>query len=91
MRWGDLLEGMTVFDWISPTAAIITDIVRGGSETFLIPQDCGLTGKEIERLLRRGGCETWGLMAINRTFTISVPKEQGDRARQILIQNGIPW
>lgn len=91
MGIGDLLEVLTIFDWISPTAAIIQDVARGGGETFLIPQTCGFTGKEIERVLRRAGCQTWGLMAINRTFTISVPKSQAELARRALIQHGIPW
>ena len=91
MRFGDLLEAMTVFDWISPAAAIIQDVARGGGETFLIPRDCGLTGREIQNTLRRAGCETWGLMIINHTFTISVPKGQAELARQTLNKYGIPW
>lgn len=91
MKWGDLLGAMTAFDWISPVAAIAQDIARGGSRTFLIPQDCGWTGREIEKMLRQAGCETWGLMAINQTFTISVPKNQSELAQQTLNKHGIPW
>lgn len=78
------------FDWISPLLAILGDIFRGGGFTFLIPATCGWTGREIARLLRRRGVQSWGLMIINRTFTITVPKGQARYAAQILLQAGLP-
>ena len=66
------------FDWISPLWAILQDLTRGPAHTFLIDQDggAGLTGREIENLLRRAGCQTWGAMLIGDTLTVSVPKTQ---------------
>ena len=77
-------------DWISPTAAIAQNILNGPSYTFLIPQNCGRTGREIIRMLRSRGVKTWGHMVINNTITISVPKKQAGWAQKILDMAGVP-
>jgi len=77
------------FDWISPTLAIMQDVANGGSRTFLIPLNCGWTGREIDRLLKRHGIKTWGLMAISDVFLISVHKTQGKQALRVLIRAGL--
>ena len=76
------------FDWISPVLAGVQNVARDG-EVLLVPQNCGYTGREVEKVLRRSGCETWGLMAINDTFTVSVPKGQANAARDALARAGI--
>ena len=81
--------GMT-FDWISPLAAITQDLANGPSHTFLIPLDCGWTGREIANLLQKRGVKVWGLMAINDVFTISVQKKAARYAQHLLDQAGIP-
>jgi len=79
------------FDWISPLIAIAGDIANGrNTRTFLIPANCGWTGREIERLLNRNGITTWGLMIINETFTISVRQSQAEWAQYVLERAGIP-
>lgn len=79
------------FDWISPLLAIAGDVANGGNtRTFLISANCGWTGREIERLLKRNGVTTWGLMVINGTFTISVRQSQAQRARDVLERAGLP-
>ena len=77
-------------DWISPLAAIAQDILNGPSHTFLIPANCGRTGREIINLLRRRGVKTWGHMIINETITISVPKSQADWAQRLFDWAGVP-
>ena len=83
------LSVLKVFDWIGPTAAIIQDAWRGGGYTFLIPVECGWTGAEIINELRSNGVKTWGHMAINGTFTITVPHDQAEFAAYLLERAGL--
>ena len=87
---GELLQLGTTFDWISPTLSVAQDLANGPSYTFLIPQDCGWTGHEIARLLRRRGVKTWGHMIVNGRFMITVHKPQAEFARYLLQQAGLP-
>ena len=80
--------GMT-FDWISPVLAMAQDIVNGPSHTFMIPEDCGWSGREISRLLRSRGVKTWGHMMVNGTFMITVPKAQVKWAQYLLDRAGL--
>ena len=79
------------FDWISPLWAILQDLTRGPAHTFLIDQTTGAgqTGREIENLLRRAGCQTWGAMWIGQTLTVSVPKTQAWPAWLALARAGV--
>jgi len=86
--WQLIRLGMQL-DWISPTLAVVQDLCNGGAYTFLIPQSCGWTGREIERLLRSRGVKTWGLMAIKDVFTITVHPSQAKRATAILNRAGL--
>jgi hypothetical protein len=85
----DLMRLGMQFDLISPTLAVVQDLSNGGAHTFLIPQSCGWTGREIERLLRSRGVKTWGLMAIKDVFTITVHPSQAKRATAILNRAGL--
>ena len=76
-------------DWISPLAAIAQDLANGPSHTFLIPTNCGRTGREIINLLRIRGVKTWGHMIINDTITISVPESQAVWAQRLLAWAGV--
>ena len=62
----------TMFDWISPTKAMVQDLANGPNHTFMIPQNCGWTGGEIAALLQRAGVKTWGHMIINGYIMITV-------------------
>ena len=86
---GKLLKLGTNLDWISPVAAVIQNVANDGY-TFLIPVNCGRTGREIIRLLRMNGVKTWGHMIINDTITISVPESQADHAARVLDWAGVP-
>ena len=85
-----ILKFGATFDWISPLIAIGQDIANGPSYTFLIPANCGWTGREIINLLRRNGIKTWGHMIVNDTFMISVRKPQAQWATYVLERAGIP-
>lgn len=85
-----LLEIGSAFDWISPVGSLVGDMVNGPSHTFLIPQDCGRSGRDLERLLRAKGVKTWGLMQVKGTIMISVQKRQERWASHLLRQAGVP-
>jgi hypothetical protein len=87
---GKLLEYGSVFDWISPTLSIAQDLAYGPSHTFLIPADCGLSGREIINLLRQRGIKTWGHMIVNGTIMITVRDTQTEFARYLMQRAGLP-
>lgn len=88
--FGSILEVGSAFDWISPLVSVIGDVVNGPSYTFLIPQNCGHSGREIIRLLRQRGVNSWGHMIVQGTIMISVRQTQARWAQHILAQAGIP-
>jgi hypothetical protein len=85
-----LLEIGSMFDGISPTVAFIQDILNGPSHTFLIPEACGWSGRQIERLLKGNGIRVWGLMIVNRTIMLTVRQAQARWAQYLLDRDGIP-
>ena len=85
-----LLEYGTIFDWISPLVAEIQDIANGPSHTFLIPEGCGWSGREIDNLLRNRGIKTWGLMIVDHLIMITVRQAQAWWAQTLLDREGIP-
>ena len=87
---GKLLDYGSVFDWISPTLSIAQDIANGPSHTFLIPVECGWTGREIAGLLHRRGIKTWGHMIVNGTIMITVREPQAEFATHLLESAGLP-
>lgn len=85
----DLLQFGTIFDWISPAASIAGDIANGGGHTFMLPQDCGWTGGEVDKLLRENGIKTWGQMLVCGTIMITVHPSQAGRASYLLQRSGL--
>lgn len=84
-----LLSAGSTFDWISPLIAFIKDAANGPSHTFLIPAGSGRSGIEIERLLRSRGVQTWGLMMVNDTTMITVPKTEASWAQYLLDEHEV--
>jgi len=85
-----LLHLMASFDLIGPTLAIVQNIANGPSHTFLIPENCGWSGRQIEHMLRSHGIKTWGLMIIDRKLRITVRLAQARWAQYLLDREGIP-
>jgi len=85
-----LLEFGTTFDWISPLMAEIQDIANGPSHTFLIPEDCGWSGRAIERLLKDKGIKTWGLMIVDNMILVTVRQAQARWGQYLLDRERIP-
>ena len=86
-----MLEAGASFDWISPLASILGDIMNGPSPTFLIPYDSSpLSGREIAWMLGKRGVKTWGLMVVSGTLMVSVRLNQARWAQHLLEQSGVP-
>jgi hypothetical protein len=86
-----ILEAGTNFDWISPLASILGDIMNGPSHTFLIPYDSSpLSGREIAWMLGKRGVKTWGMMVVSGTLMVSVRLNQARWAQHLLEQSGVP-
>jgi hypothetical protein len=80
-----------IFDWISPTLAIAGDLVYGPSYTFLIPENCGRSGRSVAGMLRRHGIKTWGHMIVKGHIMISVKQQQARWSQYLLDREGIPY
>ena len=81
----------STFDWISPVAGFMGDLMNGPSHTFLIPwASCPLNGREIGQMLRKRGVKYWGLMIVSGTLMISVRLNQARWAQHLLEQAGVP-
>lgn len=86
----DILHLLASFDLISPICAILQNIANGPSHTFLIPEDCGWSGYQIDNLLKSYGIKTWGLMIVNRLIMVSVRLPQARWAQYLLRREKIP-
>jgi len=87
---GQLLKLGMVFDWISPVAALVQNVVNGPSHVFAIPEQAGWRGADIERLLARYGISLWGRMVINGCLVFSVRQAQARWAEYVLQRAGLP-
>ena len=92
-------ELLSIFDWVTPTVAILEDIAEGGplnldAWTFYIPYEKavskGWSAVDIEELLRQYGIKTWGGLARFGEFLFSVKLEQAAWAEYVLTRYGIP-
>ena len=79
------------FDWISPLASVLGDLMNGPSYTFLIPYGSSpLSGREIGWMLSKRGVKSWGHMVVTGTFMVSVRLGQARYAQHLLEQAGVP-
>jgi hypothetical protein len=85
-----LLEFGSTSDWVTPLVAMIQDGVNGPSHIFMIPDDCGRSGFEIQRLLRDKGIKTWGLMVFDGFIMITVRLAQAYWAQYLLLRERVP-
>ena len=82
----DLLAIGCIFDWITPTAALIESALRGSSRTLSVPLETGMGRNEVRDLLRHYGIRAWGMMYCGDHILLSVPEKQADFAQHILSQ-----
>ena len=86
-----ILEIGASFDWISPLASILGDMMNGPSHTFLIPYGSSpLSGREITWSLSKRGVKSWGHMVVSGTLMVSVRLNQARWAQYLLEQAGVP-
>jgi hypothetical protein len=87
----EILKLGTMFDWITPAVAIAEDISHGGGHTFHIPRDCGLTARQVQKVLTRQGIATWGLTIDDRhnEITITCDKKDAKKAATALRRAGL--
>lgn len=87
------------FDWISPTNAILEDIVEGGPLdfnvwTFFVPfdeaQQNGWTAFGIQEVLAKNGIKSWGGLLYGDEFFFKVKLNQARWAEYVLLRNNIP-
>lgn len=79
------------FDWISPLASVLGDMMNGPSHTFLVPYDSSpLSGREIAWMLSKRGVKSWGHMIVSGTMMVSVRLNQARWAQHLLEQEGVP-
>jgi hypothetical protein len=79
------------FDWISPLASVLGDMLNGPSHTFLIPYRASpLSGREISWMLGKRGVKSWGYMVVTGTLMLNVRQSQAQWAQRLLEQAGIP-
>jgi hypothetical protein len=85
------LEIGASFDWITPLASILGDVMNGPSHTFLIPYGSSpLSGREIGWMLGKRGVKCWGLMVVGGTLMVSVRLSPARWAQHLLEQAGVP-
>jgi len=79
------------FDWISPLASVLGDLMNGPSHTILVPYGSSpLSGREIAWMLSKRGVKSWGHMVVSGTLMISVRLGQARWAEHLLEQAGVP-
>jgi hypothetical protein len=85
-----VLEFVSYFDWITPLSAFWLDWANRPAHTFLIPEDCGRSAKEIQYMLRRHGIKTWGVMIFKGSILITMRLAQAYFAQYLLEREDIP-
>jgi hypothetical protein len=77
------------FDWISPVASVLDELLFGPVYTFLIPV-CHLTGHEITSYLHKKGVPTKTAMIVDNTIMINVRMTHAVAAQIQLNILGVP-
>lgn len=79
------------FDWITPFAAFIQDVLYFPAQTVTLPLDgsmggAGWTGPQITRLLRSQGIRVWGEMIVDGQIAFTVRRREVQHVNAILEQ-----
>ena len=94
-----LFEALSIFDWVTPTVALLEDVAEGGpfnsnAWTFYVPYDRaigkGWSAAYIQDLLAQHGIKTWGELVHFGEYFFKVNLEQAAWAEYILTNHGIP-
>lgn len=87
-----LLNFGSNFDWITPSWAILQDLLNGPVEYIGVMANAGFDRGDIRQLLRQNGVNSWGYIynVAGDLIMFSVPQEQARRACYILQREGVP-
>ena len=85
-----ILAFLSMFDWITPTAAYVQDLVHGPSRQFHVPFGHGWSGHNIRKLLNNYGIESYGFMIVDDTIVFTVGQAQTEWAAYVLEKSGVP-
>jgi hypothetical protein len=89
----EFLKFASGFDWITPSAAFLEDLLNDGPVShFGIRSDSGLGPGDIETILSERGVNVWGFMLdrSGETLMFTVPEAQAKWAYYLLVQSGAP-
>lgn len=60
------------------------------SHRFVVGRACGISGQQMENMLKRYGVKVWGRAFTGDTLLFRVKREQAGWAEYLLHQNGVP-
>ena len=72
-----------MFDLVTPLAAMIQTVTRGGGVTLEIPLACGLGRDEVRTMLRQNGIDCWGLQYVDDHILYVVRREDAHEAEMV--------
>jgi len=85
----EIVKILSYMDWLRPLLTVAQNQAKGPSHTFLIPDDCGWSPKQVESHLRKKGIKTWGLDVYRDQIMLSTTSEQATLVQHLLKQQGI--
>ncbi len=85
----ELVKILSYMDWLRPLVTIAQNKTNGPSHTFLIPDDCGWSPKQVESHLREKGIKTWGLDVYRDSIMLSATAKQAALVQHLLEKQGI--
>ena len=85
----EIVKILSYMDWLRPLLTVAQNQANGPSHTFLIPDDCGWSPKQVESHLRKKGIKTWGLDVYRDQIMLSTTSEQATLVQHLLKQQGI--
>ena len=96
----EILELLSVFDWITPGKGFIEDIIndptpfQSNSWTFFVPYheslDAGWNAMQIEDLMAKHGIHHWGSQITGGEYFFSVKLDSAGWAEYVLLRYGVP-
>jgi len=85
----EVVKVFSYMDWFRPILTVAQNKANGPSHTFLIPDDCGLSPKQVEGFLRKQGIKTWGLDLYRDCIMLSTTVKQAGLAQHLLEKHGV--
>ncbi|HEY76219.1 MAG TPA: hypothetical protein G4O00_08570 [Thermoflexia bacterium] len=84
------LDFLARLNWLERIGEWVRAALGIRSWRFCVPRNCGWSGYEIERFLRRYGVKIWGRDVSDQYISFRVKIEQANWAEYLLWRKGIP-